>query len=70
MVDRKIAKCIRRVDPLTGRIEFHLPAGGLAFATYEHEPVVLQLGTGTSQLHTYTHGDHADMPMVMVCNGI
>jgi hypothetical protein len=46
MIDRKIAKCIRRVDPVSGRIEFHLPSGGLAFATYENEPVVMQLGTG------------------------
>lgn len=47
MIDRKIGKCVRRVDPITGRIEFHLPAGGLAFSTYEAEPVVMQIGTCT-----------------------
>jgi len=50
MIDRKIIKTIRKIDPITGRIEYHLPAGGITFATYPNEPVVMQLGTADAVL--------------------
>lgn len=53
MIDRKIAKCIRRVNAASGNIEFQVAgdhATGTAFTTYTNEPVVMQLGTADAVL--------------------